>query len=111
MPRSASDELTSLLRSERWHGETPDEDEEQVSSRKPALRICLTCTQLVEFDEEDSEDPKQWPLRTRYFQVLQVTLIGRMLFPPLSLTSKRADQHGQYYVLSPVPSSRLRLIL
>lgn len=59
--RGDSEEGAPLLQNEHWHGEQYDDDEPQ----------------LVSFEDNDDENPKNWALRWKYFQVLQVTIIGR----------------------------------
>lgn len=67
-PRMEDSESAPLLHGEHWHGEATDDDHDQE--------------RLVAFEEDDDENPKNWPLRWKYFQVLQVTLIGRTLAHP-----------------------------
>jgi hypothetical protein len=62
-PRSSDVESTPLLHNERWHGQDGDD---QGSDEE-----------VVTFDKDDEEDPKNWPKKIKYFQVLQITFIGR----------------------------------
>jgi hypothetical protein len=61
-PRSSDEESTPLLTNERWHGQDGDD---QGSGEE-----------VVDFDKDDEEDPKNWSLKIKYFQVLQITFIG-----------------------------------
>lgn len=67
---SAEQEGAPLLRNEHWHGRDHYDNDEP---------------QLISFDEDDDENPKNWALRWKYIQVAQVTIIGRTL--PLSSPS------------------------
>lgn len=59
MPPHVSDERSPLLNNRYSDGDQNDEHEE-----------------LVEFGEKDPEDPRQWSLRWKYFQVFLIFLIA-----------------------------------
>lgn len=52
-----------------------DDSDEEVWIPQLRWPVLITA-KLITFEEDDDQDPKNWALRWKYFQVLQVTLIG-----------------------------------
>ena len=61
------------------------------------LYICLHGYQIVSFGEDDDENPKRWPLRWKYTQVLLMSIIALICPLASSIQAPAADEIAQAF--------------